>query len=128
VTDPITGPALTRTQGFAAADAFNVASAGALPPVAERLAADIVLLFRTKGHNVYCHAKDRRKVTNKIVAATVALQSPAECNAEPLRGMSNQMTSLSKRTRSTNMWILLQLSSIAAVFEFVLNKKVRDIC
>ena len=69
------------------------------------------------------HAKDRRTVTNWIVA----LESRAECNGEPLRGMNKKMTRLSKRTRSTNMWILLHFSSIA-IFEFVLNEKVRDLC
>ena len=58
----------------------------------------------------------------------LALESPAECNGEPLRGMNKKMTRLSKRARSTNMRILIQLSSIAAVFESVLNEKVKDLC
>ena len=55
--------------------------------------------------SVFCHDKDRRAVTNCIVA----LQSPAECNGEPLRGMSMKMTRLSKKIRNTNMWILFKV-------------------
>ena len=80
-----------------------------------------------------CHrkkCKNHMKAVFSVMTKTVgqaqtgfALESPAECNGEPLRGMNKKMTRLSKRTRSTNMWLLLQLSNIA-MFEFVLKEKV----
>ena len=73
--------------------------------------------------SVLRHDNDRWSLTSWIVA----LESPAECNGEPLRGMNKKTTELSKRTRSTNIWILLQLSSIAAVFDFFFNEKVKDL-